>query len=152
MCFCVSSYWQNQLNQRYQIYAPQIDNGVNLQRFSPDYSGEESQLKQRLGITGFPVYLTVGGIEPRKNSIRLVQAFAEVLPHYPKAQLVIAGGATLFDYQPYRDAFFSEVDRLHLSIGQSLVLPGVIPEADLPSLYRSADAFVFLHSKKAGDW
>jgi glycosyltransferase involved in cell wall biosynthesis len=28
-------------------------------------------------------------------------------------------------------------------IGRSLILPGVIPDRDLPALYRIADAFVF---------
>lgn len=30
-----------------------------------------------------------------------------------------------------------------MPIGKSLILPGVIPEAELPALYRIADAFVF---------
>jgi glycosyltransferase involved in cell wall biosynthesis len=55
--------------------------------------------------------------------------------------LVIAGGATLFDYQAYREDFFAEVERL--GIGRSLILPGVLPDADLAALYRCADIFVF---------
>ncbi|MBD2020806.1 glycosyltransferase, partial [Leptolyngbya sp. FACHB-36] len=83
------------------------------------------------------------GIEPRKNSIRLLQAFAEVRSRYPTAQLVMAGGATLFDYQDYRDKFLALAEELKIEIGRSLILPGVVVDSELAALYRLADAFVF---------
>lgn len=143
LCLCVSQVWQRVLQQQYQIQAPRVINGVDAQRFSPVPNGSDVQIQQRLGLTGSPIYLTVGGIEPRKNSIRLLQAFAEVLVSYPNAQLIIAGGATLFDYQAYRDRFFALSQSLDIALGKSLILPGIIPDGDLPALYRSADAFVF---------
>lgn len=143
LCLCVSQYWQQQLQQYYQIDAPRVINGVNLVRFFRMSANAKTELRQRCGLTGAPVYLTVGGIEPRKNSIALLQAFRRVLNHLPDAQLVIAGGATLFDYQPYRARFFEQANQLQIKIGQSLILPGVIADVDLPALYQSADAFVF---------
>jgi glycosyltransferase-like protein len=143
LCLCVSERWQAELQQHYKIDAPRVINGVNLWRFSPILSGSEYALKERWKLNGSPIYLTVGGIEPRKNSIRLLQAFAQVLKEYPNAQLVIAGGATLFDYQSYRDEFFALAHQLQIEIGRSLVLPGVIPDSELPALYRIADAFAF---------
>lgn len=143
LCLCVSDYWQARLHHDYQIHAPRVSNGINLDRFAPRRSGQEGALKQRYGLTGTPLFLTVGGIEPRKNSLNLLAAFAQVLQHYPQAQLIIAGGATLFDYQPYRDRFFERADQLGITIGQSLILPGVITDADLPTLYRCADGFCF---------
>jgi glycosyltransferase-like protein len=143
-CLCVSAHWQAQLLRQYSIKAPRVINGVDRDRFAP-LNLEDSEavldLKQRLNLSGSPIYLTVGGIEPRKNSIALLQAFAQALTNFPQAQFVIAGGATLFDYQDYRDRFFAEVDRL--GVGKSLVLPGIIAEIDLPLLYQAADAFVF---------
>ncbi|GFE68341.1 group 1 glycosyl transferase [Chroococcus sp. FPU101] len=143
LCLCVSEHWQTQLEQQYQIKAPRVINAVNTRRFSPVFDGSESFLKQQLGLRGSPIYLTVGGIEPRKNSICLLKAFSLILQEYPNAQLIIAGGATLFDYQSYRDQFFALADQLKIEIGHSLILPGVIQDADLPTLYRIADAFVF---------
>ena len=140
---CVSEYWQTELKNQYQIDAPRVTNGVNLDRFSPLPDGSEPLLKQQWGLVGQPIYLTVGGIEPRKNSIALLQAFAQVLQHYPQAQLIIAGGATLFDYQAYRDQFFAFSREHSIEVGKSLILPGTIPDRDLPALYRTADAFVF---------
>jgi glycosyltransferase-like protein len=143
LCFCVSDRWQTALHEQYQIHAPKVINGVNTTHFSPDYDGSEANLKRKLGLSGQPIYLTVGGIEPRKNSIVLLKAFAQVLTYHPDAQLVIAGGATLFDYQTYRNEFFQLAEKLEVAIAKSLILPGVIPVAELPALYRTADAFVF---------
>lgn len=142
-CLCVSQRWQAALLTEYQIAAERVFNGVDTARFGPQPDGSEAALARSLGLGAGPVYLTIGGIEPRKNSIRLAQAFAQVLGGCPEAQLVIAGGATLFDYQPYRQAFLETVQGLGLELGRSLHLPGLIQERDLPALYRLADAFVF---------
>lgn len=141
LCLCVSTQWQTELLERYQIDAPRVINGVNCQRFSSNPNFAE--VKRKLGLHGWPIYLTVGGIEPRKNSITLLQAFIEILTQYPQAQLVIAGGATLFDYQPYREEFFNWVQTAEMQVGKSLILPGVLPESELTALYQAADAFVF---------
>ncbi|MBE9077304.1 MSMEG_0565 family glycosyltransferase [Romeria aff. gracilis LEGE 07310] len=140
-CLCVSDYWQKELEQRYGIQPFRVFNGVDWQRFSAPPENV-SDLKAELGLTGQPIYLTVGGIEPRKNSLRLLQAFAQVLPHLPQAQLVIAGGATLFDYEDYRADFFAAVAELGID-ARSLILPGIIPDAQLPALYHAAAGFVF---------
>ena len=143
LCLCVSKYWQHQLRKQYQIDAPIIINGVNITKFSSKINGRETELKQQLEIKNHPVYLTIGGIEPRKNSLNLLQAFVEVLKTHPQARLIVAGGETLFDYEPYRSEFFNLVKEYNLTIGESLILPGVIPDKDIPVLYRCADAFVF---------
>jgi glycosyltransferase-like protein len=133
LCLCVSDRVQSELQEHYQINAPRVINGVNLNRFSPNGSS--------LKFDGSPIYLTIGGIEPRKNSIRLLQAFCQVRDQFPNARLIIAGGATLFDYQSYRDEFFAIAKSLNLE--DAIILTGVLSDAELPALYRSADAFVF---------
>lgn len=140
-CLCVSDYWQKELEQRYGIEPYRVFNGVDWQRFSAP-PVNTAKLKAELDLTGQPIYLTVGGIEPRKNSLRLLRAFAQVLQQFPQAQLVIAGGATLFDYQDYRANFFSAVAELEIK-PRSLILPGIIPEAQLSALYHAANGFVF---------
>lgn len=142
-CLCVSRYWQQELKRRYNVAAHLVCNGVDTSRFPARKDGSEASLKQRLGLTGSPIFLTIGGVEPRKNSIRLLQAFAQVLAKFPQAQLVIAGGMTLFDYSTYQAQFFAEAARWGIQPGQSLLLPGAIADQDLPTLYRCADTFVF---------
>ena len=143
LCLCVSQHWRTQIQQQYGVNAHQVFNGVDTQRFSSHLNGAEAALKAQLGFTGSPRLLTIGGVEPRKNSIRLLQAFAGVLAHLPAAQLAIAGGLSLFSYDTYRDEFFSEAKRLGVEVGRSLLLPGAISDLDMPTLYRTADAFVF---------
>ena len=143
LCLCVSKYWQQQLEQQYQVDAPVINNGVDLNKFDRQLSGESAKLKQQLNIHSHLVYLTIGGIEPRKNSLKLLEAFIEVLKTHPQAQLIIAGGETLFDYEPYRLKFFNLAQDYGIKIGESLILPGVLADEDIPVLYRCADAFVF---------
>ena len=158
-CLCVSQYWQKQLAQQYKIEASIVFNGVDIQRFNPQIQDKQITLKQKLGINNQtssnrgqslrknaknnPVYLTIGGIEPRKNSLELLKAFDQVLKKYPQAQLIIAGGETLFDYEPYRLQFFDLAKQTQINIGKSLILPGVILDENLPALYHCADAFVF---------
>ncbi|HEY9883785.1 MAG TPA: MSMEG_0565 family glycosyltransferase, partial [Thermosynechococcaceae cyanobacterium] len=92
LCFCVSDHWQRELQQQYQIDVPRVSNGVNTQRFAAKLDGSEQSLGQQLGLNGAPIYLTVGGIEPRKNSLILLQAFSQIRVSHPQAQLIIAGG------------------------------------------------------------
>jgi glycosyltransferase-like protein len=148
LCLCVSASWQQVLKANYSRDAARVVNGVNLNRFAAIPAESKAAIKTRYGLTGSPIYLTVGGIEPRKNSLGLLLAFAQVLKSYPQAQLVIAGGATLFDYQPYRDQFFATAQSLAIQLGQSLILPGVVPTDHLPALYRCADVFCFPSSKE----
>lgn len=142
LCLCVSQYWQTQLRQSYCREAPLVRNGIDAARFITS-KGSKDDLKHQLGVKEGPIFLTVGGIEPRKNSIALLQAFAKVRLHVPTAQLIIAGGATLFDYQPYRESFFELAEQLAIVPGKSLILPGVLPHETMPILYRLADSFVF---------
>ena len=128
------------LKTDYGIDAHRVINGVS-KRFSPQPDGAEATLKTSLNLQEGPIYLTVGGIEPRKNSINLLKAFAQVRRQQPGAQLVIAGGATLFDYQDYREQFMALAK--DYAVADSLVLPGVIADARMPALYRLADGFVF---------
>jgi glycosyltransferase-like protein len=147
LCLCVSQYWQEELEKHYQIHAPRVINGVNLRRFSSVPQTTDGFCQQQWNLSGSPLYLTIGGIEPRKNSLGLLRAFAYfkslVRSTYPQASLVIAGGASVFDYRDYRQEFFNLAKKLDLQVDRDLILLGIIPDADLPALYRAADVFVF---------
>ena len=143
LCVTVSDRVQEDVQQQYQIQAPRVINGVNSDNFGAISHESKASLKQRLGLTGTPLYLTVGGVEPRKNSINLLSAFALIKKDIPNAQLAIAGGATLFDYQTYRDEFFGLAKDLGLYPNESLIFTGVLSQEDLCCLYQLADVFVF---------
>ena len=91
----------------------------------PHADGSEVELRQRLGLGAGPVFLCVGGIEARKNTTRILQAFAEIHRARPDAQLVIAGGASLLDHHDYQAAFGRQLTELgEAASAISLAWPG----------------------------
>ncbi|WP_437296760.1 MSMEG_0565 family glycosyltransferase [Sorangium sp. So ce426] len=148
-CLVVSEAWRKALRAEHGVDAAIVPNGVSLRRYTATPDERDAALRARLGATGSPLYVTVGGVEPRKNSIGLLKAFLSVRKRLPGAQLIIAGGETLFDYEPYQrefEAIAREGGVWPSPAGASpppLVLAGVLPDALIPPLYRLADAFVF---------
>jgi glycosyltransferase-like protein len=140
---CVSRTWCERLLAGHGVRALQVANGVDLVRFTPVASPADAALLQDLGVGGArrPVVLAVGGVEARKNSRRLLQAFRAVRVQHPQAQLVIAGGASLLDHGAEGRAFAADLRAagLHAGPGGAVVLTGPLPDAALPALYRGAD-------------
>ena len=137
-----SRLWREHLGTEYGIEAHEIGNGVDTTRFSPVARDGDAALAQRLGIAaGAPVVLAVGGIEERKNSLRLLAAFALLRAAHPRAQLVMAGGASLLDHAAYAQAFGALAQALGFEEGpgQPLRVTGPLPDADIAALYRLAD-------------
>ncbi len=85
-----------------------------------------------------PFLLTVGDLQPRKNQIGLVRAFAAMVRALPRLphNLVIAGKETWFSERVRKAAEESGVaDRIHFT--------GFVSDQDLLSLYNACDVFVF---------
>ncbi|MCC7353516.1 MAG: glycosyltransferase family 4 protein [Anaerolineae bacterium] len=83
--------------------------------------------------------LHVGTLQPRKNLVRLVEAFAEVanrLPETGRVQLVLAGQKGWL----YNE-LFRRVEELGLQ--GRVIFPGYVPDADLPALLSGAACFAF---------
>ena len=148
----VSAYWQRRLAEEFGVGAHLVHNGVDRRRYTPPASAaERAAIRAALGVDASTVVLSVGGVEPRKNSIALLRAFARARPRLAKATgrqplLVIAGGATLLDHHTYREAFEEELARL-LREGvlepSDLWRPGPVDDDTLLALYRAADVFAF---------
>ena len=139
---CVSQLWQNILALRHGVEAEAVDNGVDCTRFGAGTRPGDAALAKRLGIrSGAPVVLAIGGVEERKNTLRLLQAFILLREQRPDAQLVIAGGASLLDHARYGREFMAlaQVSDLSVGPGQPVLLAGPLPDADMPALYRLAD-------------
>jgi glycosyltransferase involved in cell wall biosynthesis len=126
-----------------------VGNGVNLTRFTPTRDAAHADADQiwldQIGVQAQgPVWLAVGGIEARKNTTRLLQAFVQARRQCPQAQLVIAGGASLLDHDAETQAFQAVREAHGLGANQPdadrLLLTGPLPEGALPALYRRAAA------------
>jgi glycosyltransferase-like protein len=145
LVLCVSRLWRDILARDYGIEAQQVANGVDTMRYTPVPSDHDNDVRRRLGISGRPVFLSVGGVEERKNTLRILQAFRMLLLTWPHAQLVIAGGASLLDHGAYQAKFAELVQASGIASGpgKNLLLTGQVADADMPALYRSANALVF---------
>ena len=140
--FCVSRLWRDHLAGEHGVEVDEVSNGIDAERFAPAPEAGDAVLAQRLGVrTGAPVLLAVGGVEERKNTLRLLQAFVLFRAQVPQAQLVIAGGASLLDHAQYQRDFAATAAAAGLAIGQGqpIVLTGALADAEMPALYRLAD-------------
>ncbi len=91
-------------------------------------------LADAYGIDG-PFMLHVGTIEPRKNLDGLLYAFEQIQSSIPH-RLVLVGG------EGWHMATFEHA-LAETKLGDRVVRPGFVPDADLNAFYSAADAFVF---------
>jgi glycosyltransferase-like protein len=143
---CVSRAWREILAREHGIAAEQVPNGVDMQRFSPCPDALDVRVRSRYGLgLGGPVLLAVGGVEERKNTLRLFEAFLALRNRLPNAQLVIAGGASLLDHGVYRAQFDAALraSGLEAGRGKPLVLTGRVADEEMPALFRTADVLAF---------
>lgn len=96
-----------------------------------------SAAERRFGA-GKPFILTVGDLQPRKNHIRLIEAFAEMVRACPamRHDLVLAGQETWFAPRVHEAARRSGVaDRIRFL--------GFVGDDDLLDLYNACEFFIF---------
>jgi glycosyltransferase-like protein len=140
--FVVSRMWRDRLAAEFAASATLVGNGVDTLRYSPKPSAIDAALRTRLGLRQGPVLLCIGGIEARKNSLQILEAFRQLHAIHPSAQLVIAGGASVLDHHGYQTQFRRLLDATGLPAG-AVIRTGVVADSEMPSLYRLADALVF---------
>ena len=155
---CVSAGWCAQLRREHGIDATQVMNGVDAQRFSPNPGPDDAAVLTRLGLRRGPgpgvrpgldtdalLLLAVGGIEPRKNTLAILQAFALLRHQRPGAQLAIAGGASLLDHGRYQVGFDAALQALRAAdpgLADAVHITGTLGDSVMPALYRAADVLL----------
>jgi glycosyltransferase-like protein len=143
-CLCVSRVWQDRIRNRYGLEAGVVPNGVDLARFHPRLMPGDQALRERLLRAGpGPVFLSVGGIEQRKNALNILRAFMLVRQEFSRAVLLIAGGASLLDHSAYRREFDQVLAWSGPEVAQSVIVTGPLSEDEMPAAYRLADVLVF---------
>lgn len=105
---------------------------------APEFSlegSDDAAVHARFGLRR-PYLLAVGNLQPRKNLLRLIEAFSLLQARTDfRHDLVLAGAGR------WGAAIESAIERLALS---GRVRPiGYVDSTDLPALYRGADLFVY---------
>lgn len=144
----VSERWRRQLIEDHGVEATVITNGVRIDRFraSNTDSATRRDFRRQIGASDRHLFLTVGGIEPRKGSRYLIEAVASIKATSPVASgpvLGIIGGHSFQDYRDYREEVLGSFAALGLELGTDVVLLGTVSDADLPRWFHAADSFVF---------
>jgi glycosyltransferase-like protein len=143
---CVSAAVAAELAAGWGRPATVIPNGVDAARFTaaagpgPAAAAARGDWQRRLGR----YVLSIGGIEPRKGSLDLLEAFALLSARQPGVRLVVAGGETLFDYRDYRATW----DRRAAGLGVTPDILGPVDDPQLPALVAAAGAFAFPSAKE----
>ena len=94
-------------------------------------------VRERFGIGG-PFVLSVGDLQPRKNQIGLIKAFAKLVRAYPqlKHNLVLVGKETWFADRVREAAKES-------GVGERIQFFGFVSDGDLLQFYNACEVFVF---------
>jgi glycosyltransferase involved in cell wall biosynthesis len=96
-----------------------------------------AEIRERFSIHG-PFILSVGDLQPRKNQIGLIRAFAKLVRAYPqfKHSLVLAGKETWFAGRVAEAARES-------GVGDRIRFCGFVSDRELLHLYNACDLSVF---------
>jgi len=106
-----------------------IDMGVDMDRFRPSDRGAA---RRAHGLPeDVPVILSVGGLNERKNPLRLLQAFRMVQSRHPRARLVFVGAG------PQEAALRAGI-RLE-GLDDAVVLTGALPAASVAEWMAACD-------------
>lgn len=101
-----------------------------------DDEQKKKEVSDKYGIKK-PFVFNVGSIEPRKNIVGLIKAYAGLESrHRNNFDLVISGGKGWKNSDIYK-----EVEKL--KIGDNVKFIGYVDDDDLPYLYNSAEVFVY---------
>jgi len=115
-----------------------VQGGVDHEHFRPVTDPAEiAHVRTHYNLGEAPYILALSRLEPRKNLIRLIEAFATArvearLPH----KLVIGGGKGWL-----YDDIFARVQELGLA--EWVLFPGFIADGDLPALFSGAEFFAY---------
>ena len=108
-------------------------------RFYQRSDREIGEVTERHGIFG-PYVLAVGNIEPRKNQIRLIDAFCALPRHLADGHTLVLVGAGAWKESEIR----ARVEVAHQAGFKVKLLLGTVADADLPALYSGATCSVYV--------
>jgi len=108
-----------------------IYQGIDMQKFSPE---QGKKFKDRLGLQGRPVVISIRSFKPVYNIEALIRAIPLVLKHVPQASFIIAGEGEQREY----------LENLASSLGcaANVGFVGRIAHDELPKYLASSDIYV----------
>ncbi len=114
---------------------------VDLRKYNPLVEPELiRKIRQKYKIT-LPFILFTGAIEPRKNLICLVKAFAKLKKLLSSDYLLVISGTERDENHGYSKKLRESISSLGLE--NKVMFLGYLPDEDIPLLYKAAEVFVY---------
>lgn len=144
---CCSQWWADRVEREFMITPRVVPDGVEVGRFA-GVPLDRHAAGLRFGWGDRPTVLALGGVQPRKGSRVLLEAFARARARLgPDALLVVAG---IGERREFHAVWQEDADRLGVRIttdpgdldGADVLELGVVANEDMPALYRACDALV----------
>ncbi len=136
-----SQHTAQDLNEQWQVPLERItvvQGAVDHAHFRPVGDPQQlAEVRQRYGLGERPYILALSRLEPRKNFVRLIEAFAAARAEAQLPHRLVIGGRKGWLYE----SIFARVQELGLA--DDVLFPGFIGEADLPALYSGAAFFAY---------
>jgi glycosyltransferase involved in cell wall biosynthesis len=137
----VSGYSRDDISRTYKIPPERITvtHEAASAHFAPvDDPAELKRIREMYGIQR-DYLLSLSSIQPRKNLVRLIEAYTQLRransdEQFP--QLVLAGKRGWLENETFRAAERS-------GLGKDILFTGYVPDRDLPGLYSGAVCFVY---------
>jgi len=137
----ISNFSKDEIAKYYNVDNSKIKvvyNGYNDKLYKQLDQPEVTQnVLNKYGLTQ-PYIFYVGRLEKKKNTDKLIEAFALVKQHHPeiKHKLVLVGDASFgFDEIKY------QINEFNLS--DDVMITGWVAEEDMPHIFKGATAFIF---------
>ena len=134
-----SEYSRQDIIDTYEIPADRIS---TIPLAAPEFyrpitdQNELERVRQKYGV-GDSYILGVGSIQPRKNLVRLMEAYALLLIKKPEIPpLVLAGRKAWLSDETLEATAFRKIKH-------KVIFTGYVPDEDLPSLYSAATCFIY---------
>jgi glycosyltransferase-like protein len=136
----VSQVTRREVRATFGREADVISNGVDTVRFERVDTSALNALRARVGWQpGDTLVASVGGVERRKNSLQSLESIALAFAQYPALRWVIAGGASIWEHEEYRQAFACRLAQLPPALQARITVLGTVPEAELTALYQASE-------------
>lgn len=114
-----------------------VPNGVDLEKFHANESKEEIMAVTKKYNISRNYLLYLGTLEPRKNIVRIIKAYALLKTRLSDAPLLVLAGRKGWMY----DLIFQTVSDLDLK--DDVTFTGYIEDGEAPALLNGATAFLF---------
>lgn len=144
-CICASHWWAERIRDEFSVEPVVVPHGVERARFA-DVPASRDEAGAVFGWGPRPVVLALGGVQARKGSRVLLEAFARARVRIGDGALLVVAGPA--EHAEYRDGWLEDAGRLGLVVARGrdpgpdvdVVELGAVPGGDMPMLLRACDA------------